>query len=140
MTNLNGHAVARAAPTPAPAATNDDPPGQQVTELPVLDLVGKDYNDYVLYVRKVPSGGTQDFRIPIGAVIGQSTIFRVSNKAQMRTLTPTSAGEECHCLGGVIPFDNQGGIYITVQSSDADNNGDRIRPTDFRGYVWYRWM
>jgi len=139
MTNTRNRHT-RAAAAPAPTAVTDDPPSQQLTELPVLDLAGKDLNDYATYARKIPSGGTQDFRIPIASLFATSQHTVVENKAQMRTLTPVAANERCDCLGGVVPFDNQGEMYVTRQSSDADNNGDRIRPTDFRGFVWFKWM
>src|SRR6185436_10255323 len=139
MTNiLNGRV--RAAPAPAATETTN---GQQLTELPVLDLTGKDLNDFATYARKVSSGGEQDFRLPLSSLMagaGSSQQYPiVDNKAQMRTLTPTAAKERCDCLGGTTPFDNKGGKYITVASTDADNDGDRIRPNDFRGFVWYKW-
>jgi len=142
MTNtLNGHPRTVGTPSASPTTTTTGgQQGQQLTELPVLDLAGKNLNDYATYVRKVPAGGTLDFRIPLGSLIAASSHSVVQNKAQMRTLTPVAANERCDCLGGVVPFDNQGGMYVTVQSTAADNDGDRIRPTDFRGFVWFKWM
>lgn len=143
MTNtLNGRSRTVGTPsaaTPAPTVT-DEQLGQQLTELPVLDLAGKDLNDYATYVRKIPGGGTLDFRLPLGSLIATSAHSVVQNKVQLRTLTPVAANDRCDCLGGVVPFDNQGGMYVTVQSTAADNDGDRIRPNDFRGFVWFKWM
>lgn len=114
--------------------------GQQLTELPVLDLTGLNLQDYATYVRKVTSGGAQDFQIPLGNMIAQVQVAVVTNKNQMRSLNPTSEYQICMCLGGNSPNDNQGGIYFTKQSTDLDNGGDRIRPSNYIGFVWYKWL
>ena len=114
--------------------------GQQLTELPVLNPAGLNLQDYDTYVRKVTSGGTQDFRIALGALIAQVQLFTATNKTQMRSFTPVAAYQLCFCLGGVFPNDNMGGIYFTAISTEADNDGDRIRPDNFQGFVWFKWL
>jgi hypothetical protein len=125
----------RATPTPAAQDT-----GQQLTELPLLDPTGLDLQDYNTYVRKVSSGGPLDFRIALGTLIAQAQLFIAQNKPQMRSFAPSAAYQVCFCLGGVFPNDNQGGIYFTVVSTDQDNDGDRIRPNNYIGLVWYKWL
>jgi hypothetical protein len=114
--------------------------GQQLTELPPLDPTGLNLQDYGTYVRKLTSGGAQDFRIPLATLIAQVQLFTATNKTQMRSFNPSAAYQLCFCLGGNIPNDNQGGIYFTAVSTDQDNGGDRIRPTNFIGFVWYKWL
>jgi len=130
-TRANGSAAALAA---------TEGPGQELTELPALNPAGLNLQDYATYVRKLTTGGAQDFRIPLGDLIAQVQLFTATNKAEMRSFTPSAAKQLCFCLGGTIPFDNQAGIYVTVVSTDQDNNGDRIRPNVFTGLVWYKWM
>lgn len=126
--------------TRAPTTTATDTGGQQLTELPLLDLTGLNLQDYNTYVRKVTSGGTQDFRIGLGTLIAQAQIFIATNKTQMRSFAPAAAYQICFCLGGTIPNDNMGGIYFTAVSTDQDNDGDRIRPINYIGFVWYKWL
>lgn len=114
--------------------------GQQLTELPTLEPAGLNLQDHGVYVRKLTSGGAQDFKMTLGSLTAQLTISVVTNKNQMRSLAPVAAYQICFCLGGNSPNDNQGGIYFTVQSTDQDNGGDRIRPNNFIGYVWYKWL
>jgi len=114
--------------------------GQQLTELPPFAPAGLNLQDYGTYVRKLTSGGTQDFKATIGDLIAQAQIFIATNKTQMRSFAPSAAYQICFCLGGNIPNDNQGGIYFTAVSTDQDNGGDRIRPGNFIGLVWYKWL
>jgi hypothetical protein len=116
--------------------------GTQLTDpsIPYLSPSGVNLQDYVTYVRKIPSGGTQDFKITLADIYANTKYSVVENKQQLRTLNPAAANERCDCLGGKAAFDNQGGTYVTRQSTDQDNDGDRIRPSDFKGFVWFKWQ
>ena len=114
--------------------------GQQLTELPKLNLAGLNAQDYSTYVRKVSSGGVLDFQMTIGDMIAQVQVAVATNKTQMRSLNPSAEYQICMCLGGNTPNDNQGGIYFTKQSTDQDNGGDRIRPGNYTGLVWFKWL
>jgi hypothetical protein len=124
----------------ATPATTAESQGQQLTELPPLDTTGLNLLDYAVYVRKLTSGGPQDFQATLAAVMAQLQIFVATNKSQMRSFTPSAPYQICLCLGGNVPNDNQGGIYFTTTSTDQDNGGDRIRPNTFTGLVWYKWL
>jgi hypothetical protein len=122
------------------AATPAADTGQELTELPVLDPTGLNLQDYDTYVRKVTSGGVLDFRIALATLIAQVQVFTAVNKTQMRGFNPSAAYQLCFCLGDAIPNDNMGGIYFTAISTDLDNGGDRIRPANYIGFVWYKWL
>src|SRR4030095_846509 len=114
--------------------------GQQLTELPRFDPAGKNLNDYATYVRKMTTGGTQDFYAPLGVILAQASFFVAENKLMLRSFSPAARYQIAFCLGGTTPNDNRGGIYFTQTSSDTDNDGDRIRPNNYAGLVWFKWL
>jgi hypothetical protein len=116
--------------------------GLQLTDpsIPFLVTSGLNLQDYGTYVRKFTSGGTQDFKLTLADLVATNQVMVANNKDQMRTLNPQAADKVCFCKGGNVPFDNKAGIYITVQANDLDNDGDRIRPDNFIGFVWYKYL
>jgi hypothetical protein len=114
--------------------------GVQLTQLPPFNPAGLNLRDYATYVRKLTSGGTQDFQATVADLTAQIQVAVATNKPQLRSLNPTGEYQICACLGGAQPNDNQGGWYYTQQSTDVDNDGDRIRPDNFQGLVWFKWL
>lgn len=118
--------------------------GQQLPELPRFDPAGKNLNDYATYVRKLTAGGTQDFQAPLGTLLapvqGGGGTLVATNKQMLRSFNPQTVNLMAFCLGGTIKNDNKGGIYYSERSSDQDNDGDRIRPNNYQGFVWFKWL
>jgi hypothetical protein len=142
MSQRNPASPAVALPRARPGTTTQagDGNGQQLTELPAFNPSGLNLNDYATYVRKMTSGGPQDFHAPLGTLLAQMTFMVATNKAMLRSFSPQAAYQIAFCLGGNSPNDNQGGIYFTETSSDVDNGGDRIRPDNYIGLVWYKFL